>query len=81
MKFLFIFYLLIHVEECIVSSFNIEEFYNVDMSTSLLRKIVSFVPSQKTVEVTYSLTPNICTSAVRETADIILCQLSERQLT
>ena len=33
MTFVFIFYVLIHVEEFIVSSFKIEGFYNVDTST------------------------------------------------
>jgi preprotein translocase subunit SecE len=68
---MFIFYVLIDVEECIVSSFKIEEFYNADMSASLLRKIGSFVSSQKAAKIMYRFTLNFFRSTVKETADII----------
>jgi hypothetical protein len=68
---MFFFYVLIDFEECIVSSFKIEEFYNADMSASLLRKISSFVSSQKAAKITYRFTPNFFTSIGKETADII----------
>lgn len=58
MTFIFIFYVLIDVEKCIVSCFKIEAFYNVDISTSL-RKIGRFVPSQKALKVTYRFTRNL----------------------
>jgi len=70
-KFLYIFYVLIHVEEYIASSFKTEEFYNIDMSTSMLGIIGSFVPTQKAVKVMYKFTPNFFTSAVKETADVM----------
>jgi hypothetical protein len=75
MTFIFVFYMLTDVEECIVSSFKIEEFYNVDMSTSLLRKISSFVPSQKAVVVTYRFTLSFFTSVFKQTADNISFRL------
>jgi hypothetical protein len=70
MKFIFIFCVIIYLEECAVSSFRIEEPSSVDIS-SALRKISSFVASQKAVIAIFRITLKFFTPPFKETAVVI----------